>query len=133
VSQKSTLALLAGVVSLYANDSLADPGVSSLKGFWIFFLVIGSIIALLAILGVFWVMMTWLYLRKSRERFYRLKTYLILSISIALVSGISAFTFHANAPYSQNVYFLATTIVVITVSVLALVVQYKSGFEPKGT
>ncbi|MCH9675543.1 MAG: hypothetical protein K0U93_29170 [Gammaproteobacteria bacterium] len=103
----------------------AHGGISSIEGLWIVFLVLGVVILALLMMSAFWLKITYHYLTQSKERFYRLRIYLVLTIAMSLVSGASAFTFHRNAPYSQNVYFLVLTIVIILVSTVSVIVQYK--------
>jgi len=117
-----TLSIALLLISCKAH---ATTGLSSLESLWIVFLVFGLIILALVILGVFWLKITWVYLIKNESKFYRLKLYITLTTIITIVSGVSAFTFHQNAPYSQNVYFLSAAILVLVVSIISMVMQYK--------
>ncbi|WP_133566423.1 hypothetical protein [Marinicella litoralis] len=108
-----------------SSTAAAHGGLSSLEGLWVIYLVLVLIGCLLVVMGLFWLWLTYLYWTQARARFFRIKTYLFLSIAMTLVAGFSAFTFHANAPYSQNVYFSLVTVVVIVTSLWTVIGQYK--------
>lgn len=110
---------------LYIALAHADPGVSSLEGLWLLYLVLGLIVCVLIICGIFWMRITWSYLLNNANRFHRLKLYVFLSVTFIVISGASAFTFHPDAPYSQNPYFLFAALIVAAMSTISIVVQYR--------
>jgi hypothetical protein len=112
------------VVLFGVGNAQADPGLSSLEGLWVLYLILGAIIFLLILTGIFWGKITWNYVVKREARFRWFKTYIFLTIIIVTISGVSAFTFHPNAPYSQNIYFVVVSLFAIVVSVLAILSQY---------
>lgn len=109
---------------LISCNAYATTGLSALEGLWILYLVLGLIVFALIILGIFWLKITWVYLIKNECNFYKLKSYMALTVVISTVSGLSAFFFHQNAPYSQNVYFLSVAILILTVSIISIIVQF---------
>jgi magnesium-transporting ATPase (P-type) len=110
---------------LYIDHPYADPGVSPFKGLWLLYLALGLIICVLIICGVKWVRITWSYLSNNTGHFHRRKLYVLLSATFVLISGTSAFTFHPNAPNSQNPYFLLAAVFVFAVSAMSIFVQQK--------
>lgn len=110
---------------LFVDHARADPGVSSLKGLWLLYLALGIIVCVLVVCGFYWVRITWSYLAKEANGFQRLKLYVLLTAIFVLISGTSAFTFHPNAPYSQNPYFLLAAVFVFVVSGIAIYVQHR--------
>lgn len=116
--------LTASAIMLFCvRNAHADPGLSSLEGLWMLYLGLGIIIFLLVGTGIFWGKITWNYVVRCESRFRWLKTYIVLAVAMTLISGFSAFTFHQNSPYSQNVYFLVICLFVIVVSVVAILKQ----------